>query len=41
MSGTAKRFNPCETEACKNRCDSYGVKCEEICIEEIESLRAA
>ena len=34
-----ERFNPCETEACKKRCDTYGVECEDICIDEIERLK--
>jgi len=34
------RFNPCETEECKNRCDSHFSDCEEIAADEIERLRA-
>lgn len=34
-----ERFNPCTTEACKKQCDSMGVHCKEICIDEIERLR--
>jgi hypothetical protein len=39
MSDTL-RFNPCETEQCKKRCDSYAVECEEICVEHIVKLEA-
>ena len=39
MSDIVERFNPCNTEACKKRCDNFGIRCEEICIDEIESLR--
>jgi len=39
MTNEVKRFNPCETEECKRTCDSYVVRCEDICIEEIERLR--
>ena len=34
-------FNPCLTEECKTRCDSYGAYCEDICIKEIERNREA
>jgi len=39
MTDLVERFDPCATEACKRRCDNFGVCCEEICIDEIESLR--
>jgi len=35
-----ERFDPCGTESCKQRCNSYGIWCEEICVDEIERLRA-
>ncbi|HRI75155.1 MAG TPA: hypothetical protein PLB31_11850 [Fimbriimonadaceae bacterium] len=34
-----ERFNPCTTDACTKQCDSLGVRCEDICIDEIERLR--
>lgn len=35
-----ERFDPCGTDECKKRCDSYGVACEDIMADEIERLRA-
>ena len=34
------RFDPCGTDECKKRCDSYGVACDDIMADEIERLRA-
>jgi hypothetical protein len=31
-------YNPCNTEFCKSRCDSYAVHCEQIAIEEVNRL---
>lgn len=38
MADIIKRFNPCSTDACIKQCDSMGVHCTEICIDEIERL---
>lgn len=35
-----ERFDPCGTDECKKRCDSYGVACEDIMADEIERLHA-
>lgn len=34
------RFDPCGTDECKKRCDSYGVACDDIMADEIDRLRA-
>jgi hypothetical protein len=34
-----ERFDPCGTAACKKKCDSLGVCCEELYADEIERLR--
>lgn len=39
MSEALERFNPCNTDACAKQCDSMGIHCTEICINEIERLR--
>jgi hypothetical protein len=32
-------YNPCNTQECKNICDSYAVRCEEIAVAEAERCR--
>ena len=38
--GVMDRFDPCGTDECKKRCDSYGVACDDIMADEIDRLRA-